>query len=336
MKKIRFIPKVLKSNSLIAFSIAIILVLGCNLSNPTSKSFKTVRHGCITNDGSKIALDGFDEQSLFQESDPNDGYRLILDGTTGKIVWKDLTSFDRLVCSEDNSIISVSIKGAKWIESGKTLQFSRQGEPRYTDFIGMTDSETFVRVERQYTHERLRGDNKGRTSSQKSYSEFPTFLIDKINHAETKTIKLTQTDLPGVAHETSFVYFFEKDRIIFAANDKIYGVDIKSGKTSVAYDSFAEFEKTKESKDKYDAIDTTGYGGDGFIEIYEGKGEGKTLVNKISERDLNAKVIHIIDCCNNQLNLLYWERETYIKVSKINFQNGQIIWTSENLIDYSK
>jgi hypothetical protein len=53
--------------------------------------------------------------------------------------------------------------------------------------------------------------------------------------------------------------------------------------------------------------------------------------------NLDGRVEHIIDCCNHGLFLLYWGNHgNSLNVSKIDYQTGQIIWKSENLIDFDK
>ena len=80
------------------------------------------------------------------------------------------------------------------------------------------------------------------------------------------------------------------------------------------------------------AIETLRITPDGFIEIYDGKGDRAKLVRQISKRDLKAKVISIIDCCNNGLILLFWESEKYVKIAKVDNLSGEVIWRSESLL----
>ncbi len=314
-------------NFVLVILFSIFLVLGCG---PTSKGFLMVRHGCITNDGSKIALDGFEgdfDFLNFTTHNMPDKYRLILDGKTGKVIWKDLTSLERLFCAEDNSILSVSQTGVKWIEGDKEIVFSKQTDKNIIHFIGMTDKDTVIREDRPYSNAKLKNDNRGGVSPVKVYDSFPTFLIDKLGENKTKIITLSEADLPDVHKDIHFNYYFEKNRIIISSGQKVFAVDVVSGKTTILFENENDFKKSLEKDDKYGAIDPT-YGGDGVLEIYE----GAKIVNKINKKDLEAQVIHIIDCCNNGLNLLYWENGNFLKVAQINHLTGKVIWKSDSLL----
>ncbi len=314
--------------------IGIFLGLGCFSPYPSGVDFLMVRHGCITNDGSKIALyDFFKDFGSRTNSNKLDKYRLILDGKTGKVIWKDLTSSDRLVCAEDNSILSISNTEAAWIEGGKKIVFSKPTDNNAINFIGMTDKDTVVREFRPYSLVKLRKSNS--YSSEKHFSSFPTFLIDKFGVNETKIITLSESDLPGVFKHDQFQYYFENNQMIVQAGEKLYAVDVVSGKVKVLFESFKDFQKSQWKYDKYGAIDTTNSYANGVLEIYEGSGDESKIVNRINEKDVDANVIHIIDCCNNGLNLLHWGADgNSLRVSQIDHLTGKVIWKSDSLLYY--
>lgn len=304
------------------------LILGCKLPFKSSE-ITIVQSGCVTPDGSKIALTGHNSDYRFYTSSNIDKYRVILDGKTGKVIWKDFAT-DRLACAEDNSIISITDNEAKWVLEDKKISFTKPSENRSTNFIGMTDKNTIIREDRPFYAKKMESDNRGRTSSTRSYHNFPRFFVDKLGENETKVITLSESDLPDFSKEASFNYFFEKNLILIRSDKKMYAVDITNGK--VVSNNLQDFQSSIVKTDKYDALETGREAPDGFIEIYEGKGDDAKVINKINKRDLSAKVIDIIDCCNNDLFLLYWERSTYVKVARIEHLTGKVVWKSDNLI----
>ena len=124
-----------------------------------------VRSGCLTPDGSKIALNGIEDMSRASARPTGDGYRLILDGKNGKVTWKDTASGFPLACAEDNSIVSISYSGAKWIDSDKEIVFSQQSDARETSFVGMTDKNTIIREVRQYYQKEMKNTGSRQTTS---------------------------------------------------------------------------------------------------------------------------------------------------------------------------
>ena len=317
-------------NIALIMGVLIIFGLACI---PPSVDFMMVRSGCMTPDGSKIALTDLEEMSRIYSQGSADKYRLIIDGTNGKVIWKDLTSNDPLVCAEDNSIISVSDTGAKWVGTDKEIVFSKKGEGRKTAFIGMTDKNTIIREDRPYYVEQMSSSGGRRTpSSVKSFNTFPTLLVDKLGENNTRSIQFTDSDLSGIGKDLFLNYLFEKDRMIINSGKQLFSTDLATGRTQAMRETYDDLQRSWETADRYDAIETLRITPDGFIEIYDGKGDRAKLVKQISKRDLKAKVISIIDCCNNGLILLFWESEKYVKIAKIDHLSGEVIWRSESLL----
>lgn len=313
------------------FSVFLVLILGCGL--PSGKSSVMVRSGCVTPDGSKIALIGVQEMASAYANPTADELRVILDGNSGKITWKDTGSKDPLACAPDNSIVSISDTGAKWIGSEKEIVFGRKGKGLQTSFIGMTDKSTIIREDREYYTERMPGSGgTTRNSSVRSFKILPTLLIDRVGETGTRAIELSESDLGPESKSKSFNYYLEKDRVILYAGQKLYATDLKSGTTRALEETYMEMQSRLAVTDRYGAIEKEGYTADGAIEIYDGAGESAKLVNKINKRDLNAKVISLIDCCNNGLLMLYWERGTYVRVAKIDHLSGEVKWRSDSLL----
>jgi hypothetical protein len=303
-----------------------LFVLGCEMN----KGFRSVTYGCVTKDGSKIALTDFNKDFQFQtDNNPPDKYRLILDGKSGKIIWKDLKSSDQLVCAEDNSIISISETGAKWVEGGKEVVFSEKSDARNTNFVGIAGSETIVRESRSFSQKKM--DMGRKTSSLKDYNSFPTLLIDKPGEKATRRIEMA--DLEGVDKTSVFTYYSdysEDGRIIFTAGEKVFTVDVEKGTVEPLKISRKEFLRERAEGDPFNAL-ATSWGIEGFIEIYDLRPDEPKLVKKFDKKEFNASVEHIIDCCNHNLLMLYWENGNYLRVARINQENGQIIWKSESL-----
>ena len=317
-------------NLVLVTGVFIIFVLACF---PPSKGFRMVQSGCITPDGSKIALTDIEEFSRLQTRHSIDKYRLILDGKNGKVIWTDLSSSDPLACAEDNSIISISESGAKWVETDKEIVFTQKGDGLRTSFIGMTDRNTIVREDRPYYLKEMSGSGgRKSTSSLRSFSSFPALLIDRLGENGTRTITFTESDLDSIGKNAFFNYEFEKDRIIINAGQKLYATDPVNGKTQVIRENYADLQRSWESDDRYDAVETGRVTPEGVVEIYEGKGDRARLVRQINKSELGAKVISIIDCCNNGLILLYWENGNYLKVAKIDHLSGAVIWKSDSLL----
>lgn len=318
------------TNTLLVLSIIVLCALGCSI--PGSSNSKIVRSGCVTPDGSKIALNGFGDNARRYSRSGSDAYRLILDGETGKVVWKDVETGFPLVCGPDNSVITVSNTGAKWIESGKEIKFSKTGEVQNTDFIGMLDANTIVREERQYYTENMKQPGRPPVSSStKSFSTFPTILIDRLDGDGTKSVTFSDPDADGSVKASFFNYYFEKNKIFIQAGKRLFAYNAASGTTQPISETYKDLQNNWVKTDKYDAVETHRETNDGVIEIFEGKGDNAKLVRQIKKSDLNAKVISIIDCCNNGLIVLYWERETYVKVAKIDHLSGEVIWKSDAL-----
>lgn len=318
------------TNALLVFCVVITFALGCTI--PSSSSSKIVRSGCVTPDGSRIALLGIEDMARMYGQPTIDPMRLILDGTSGKVVWKDMESATPLVCAPDNSVVSVSETGAKWLDSGKEILFSVAGKGRNTYFVGMIDASTIVREDRSYFLEQISaGQGRTRSSSTKSFNTFPTLLIDRLGDSGTRSVNFTESELDVQTKTLFFQYYFDKDRIVLQAGDRSYAYDVASGATRPINETYKDLQSNWVKADKYDAVETQRLTKDGVIEIYEGKGENAKLVRQIKKSDLNAKVISIIDCCNNGLIVLYWERETYVKVAKIDHLSGEVIWKSDAL-----
>ncbi|GEM_PF-3692546 len=317
--------------ALLVLGVLTLAVLGCKL--PSSGSSMIVRSGCVTPDGSKIALNGIEDMSRASARPTGDGYRLILDGKNGKVTWKDTASGFPLACAEDNSIVSISYSGAKWIDSDKEIVFSQQSDARETSFVGMTDKNTIIREVRQYYQKEMKNTGSRQTTSTiKSFNTLPTLLVDRVGESTTRTITIPDSVVGAEAKDKYFQYYFEKDRVVIQVNKKLYATDLTSGSTRALSETVEEMQRKWAVNDKYDAYEPEQLRPDGSVDIYEGSANGGKVVKQINKHDLSAKVISIIDCCNNGLLLLFWEREKYVKVAKIDHLSGEVIWKSDSLM----
>ena len=92
-------------------------------------------------------------------------------------------------------------------------------------------------------------------------------------------------------------------------------------------ENYADLQRSWESDDRYDAVETGRVTPEGVVEIYEGKGDRARLVRQINKSELGAKVISIIDCCNNGLILLYSNhiiRQASVSTESTNIKTKQM------------
>lgn len=303
-----------------------LFVIGCQ----SGKDFRSVNYGCLTKDGSKMALTDFHKDFAVQTSiNTRDKYRIILNTKDGNIIWKDLDSSDQLVCGEDSSIISVSKTGAKWVEGETETTFSKPTENADTNFIGMTDKNTFVRERRGYSQKKM--DMGRKTSSTKDYNSFPTFLVDKAGENSTKEFVLKDEDVPGLSKMEVFRYLFKENQIIFADSNKAFALNLTNGKVK-PFGTRKDFLLERAKTDRFSEVDKT-YQGEGPIEIFDLSSGEPELAFSFEKNVLKGRVEHIIDCCNYGLFLLFWGNNgNSLNVAKIDQKSGEIIWTSKDLL----